>query len=91
MLGAVLYTPFMKSQLEKDFAYYLEHQDEMVEKYDGKYVVIRDGQVLGDYDDELTAITETQKSQELGTFLVQKVSKGTGDYSQTFHSRAVFS
>lgn len=81
----------MGNQLKKDFAYYLEHQDEMVEKYDGKYIVIRDGQVLGDYDDELTAITETQKSHELGTFLVQRVSTGTSDYSQTFHSRVVFS
>ena len=81
----------MVSQLKKDFKYYLAHQDEMVEKYDGKYIVIQDGQVLGAYDDELTAITETQKSHELGTFLVQRVSRGTDDYSQTFHSRVVFS
>ena len=87
----VLYTNIMRNQLEKDFAYYLDHQDEMVEKYDGKYVVIRYGQVLGAYDDELTAISETQKSHELGTFLVQKVSRGSGGYSQTFHSRVVFS
>ncbi len=81
----------MVNQLKKEFEYYLAHQDEMVEKYDGKYIVIRDGEVLGAYDDELTAVTETQKSHELGTFLVQKVSRGTSDYSQTFHSRAVFS
>lgn len=81
----------MSSQLEKEFAYYLDHQDEMVEKYDGKYIVIKDSKVLDAYDDELTAITETQKSHELGTFLVQLVSKGTDDYTQTFHSRAVFS
>jgi hypothetical protein len=79
------------NHLKEEFAYYLDHQDEMVEKYDGKYIVIRDGEVLGVYDDELTAITETQKSHELGTFLVQKVSRGSGDYSQTFHSRVVFS
>jgi hypothetical protein len=79
------------NQLKREFAYYLDHQDEMVEKYDGKYIVIRDGEVLGAYDDELTAITETQKWHELGTFLVQKVSRGSSDYSQTFHSRVVFS
>ena len=87
----MLYTPIMRSQLEKDFAYYLDHQDELVEKYDGKYIVIQEGHVLGAYDDELTAITDTQKSHKLGTFLVQKVSKGTDDYSQTFQSRVVFS
>jgi outer membrane lipoprotein-sorting protein len=80
----------MSSPLKADFEFYLSHQDEMVEKYDGKYIVIKNGDVVGVYDDELTAVTKTQKSHELGTFLVQKVSKGDADYSQTFHSRAVF-
>ena len=80
----------MSSLLQKEFQFYLDHQDEMVEKYDGKYIVIQDGQVLGFYDDDLTAVTETQKSHEVGTFLIQKVSKGTADYTQTFHSRVVF-
>ncbi len=78
------------SSLQAAFDYYLDHQDEMVEKYDGKYIVIKDGDVLGVFDDQLTAVTETKKSHELGTFLVQKVSKGDAEYSQTFHTRAVF-
>ncbi len=77
--------------LKTEFQYYLDHQDEMVKKYDGKFVVIKGSEVLAAYDDELTAIRETQKSHELGTFLVQKVSKGDADYTQTFHSRVVFS
>ncbi len=63
----------------------------MVRQYDGKFVVIKDGKVLGAYDDELTAITQTQKTQELGTFLVQKVSPGENAYTQIFHSRVAFS
>ncbi|MEO7667095.1 MAG: hypothetical protein ABIU97_08705, partial [Dehalococcoidia bacterium] len=81
----------MDSTLQRDFNYYLDNQDEMVEKYDGKVIVIKDCAVLGAYDDEITAVTETQKVHQLGTFLVQRVSRGTGEYSQTFHSRAVFS
>ena len=81
----------MSNPLQKEFQFYLDHQDEMVGKYDGKYVVIKDSQVLGAYDDELTAIMETQKSHKLGTFLVQSVSRGPGGYTQTFHSRVVFS
>ena len=77
--------------LQAEFEFYLEHQDEMVEKYDGKYIVIKEKQVLGAYDDELSAITRAKKAHELGTFLVQKVSKGTAAYSQTFHSRVGFS
>ena len=80
----------MNDALKNEFDYYLVHQDEMVEKYNGKVIVIKDENVLGAYDDELTAVTETQKSHQLGTFLVQRVSEGSGEYSQTFHSRVVF-
>lgn len=81
----------MANALEKEFKFYLNHQDEMVKKYDGKVVVIKDGVVLGSYDDELDAVTETRKDHTLGTFLVQRVSPGADAYSQTFRSRAVFS
>ena len=81
----------MSSPLQKEFDFYLAHQDEMVEKYDGRYIVIKNEIVLGDYDDELTAVTKTTESHPLGTFLVQKVSEGDSEYSQTFHSRVVFS
>ncbi len=80
----------MSNTLRDEFQFYLDHQDELVKQFDGKFVVIKDGEVLGAYDDELRAITETQKLHALGTFLVQKVSRGTKDYSQTFHSRVVF-
>ena len=81
----------MSSPLQNEFEFYLAHQDELVERYDGKCIVIKNSMVVGEYDDELTAVTETQKSHELGTFLVQRVSAGDTGYSQTFHSRAVFS
>ena len=81
----------MSSPLQEEFQYYLSHQEEIVAEYDGKYVVIKGGVVVGVYDDELTAVMETQKSHELGTFLVQKVSQGDSEYSQNFHSRVVFS
>lgn len=81
----------MTNPLEKAFRFYLDHQDEMVKKYDGKFIVIKGDKVLGAYDDELTAITETEKSERIGTFLVQKVSRGDSAYTQTFHSRVVFS
>lgn len=81
----------MTNPLEKEFQFYLDHQNEMVKEYDGKFIVIKGGKVLGAYDDELAAITETEKSQKIGTFLVQEVSKGESAYTQTFSSRAVFS
>ena len=80
----------MDGPLKREFDYYLSHQDEMVDKYDGKFIVIKDQTVLGAYDDEIAALTETKGQHKLGTFLVQMASKGNTAYSQTFHSRVVF-
>ena len=79
-----------KTRLGKEFDYYLANQDEMVAKYDGKVVVIKDCAVLGVYDSELSAVTETRKHHKPGTFLVQMVSEGNEAYTSTFHSRVVF-
>ena len=80
----------MNKPLEQEFQYYVEHQDEIIKKHDGKVVVIKDGAVLGVFDDELTAVAETRKDHELGTFLVQRVSPGDSAYTHTFHSRVAF-
>jgi hypothetical protein len=80
----------MDSTLRKDFEYYLANQDDLVQKYNGRVIVIKDGEVLGNYDTELEAIKETQKTHKVGTFLVQPVSPGKGAYAQTFHSRVAF-
>jgi hypothetical protein len=76
--------------LDKEFKYYLDNQADLVAKYRGKFVVIREDQVVGAYADEVEAVMETSKKFELGTFLVQKVEPGTESYTQTFHSRVAF-
>lgn len=81
----------MESPLKQEFDYYLQNQQELVEQYNGRYVVIKDRKVIGNYDSELKAIEETKKDHKVGTFLVQFVSPGDSAYKQTFHSRVVFS
>jgi len=76
--------------LQKEFQYYLSHQNELVHQYNGKYVVIKEERVIGAYDSEIEAIEETSKNHEAGTFLVQKCEPGSESYTQTYHSRAVF-
>jgi len=80
----------MDTPLRHEFEYYLAHQDELVRKYNGKVIAIKGDRVLGAYPDIVTAINETQKTEELGTFLVQKVEPGSDAYTQTFHSRVTF-
>lgn len=76
--------------LKKEFQYYLDHQDELVKQYGGKYIVIKGGAVLGAYDSELQAVQSTVAQHPLGTFLVQKCEPGDQSHTQTYHSRVVF-
>ena len=80
----------MTKPLEDEFRYFLKHQDELVEKYLGRFVVIKQGKILGAYGSELEAVEKTSKKHEAGTFLVQKCEPGTESYTQTFHSRVAF-
>ena len=77
-------------QLEKEFKYYIDHQAELVEKYNGKFIVVKDCKVIGAFDSELEAINTTSEQHELGTFLVQKCELGSESYSATYHSRVLF-
>ena len=80
----------MSKPLEKEFKYYLDNQDELVKKYKGKVIAIKNQKVIGVYDSEITAIQETSKNESLGTFLVQKCTLDKENYKQTYHSRVIF-
>jgi len=76
--------------LDKEFQYYIDNQIELVEKYKGKYIVIKDLSVIGVYNTEIEAYSETVKKHELGTFLIQECQPGDENYTQTFRTRAIF-
>ena len=75
--------------LEREFNYYLEHQDELVKKHSGKVLAIKGEQVIGVFNSEIKAVSKISHQHPLGTFLVQKCEPGPESYTQTFHSRVV--
>lgn len=77
--------------LQKELEYYKANQEELVKKYEGKFLVIKDQKVQGAYNTEIEAYAEAKKKFELGTFLIQKNIPGEESYTQTFHSRATLS
>lgn len=80
----------MENGLKKELDYYIEHQDELVVQYDGKFIVIKDCKVIGAYNTALEAVENTKQKHQLGTFIVQKCEPGKESYTQTFHSRVGF-
>lgn len=79
-----------KPALIKEYEYYMTHHDELVEKYLGRIVVIKDGELLGAYSSEADAVEGTLAEHELGTFLVRQVKKDEDGTTQLFHSRVDF-
>ncbi|KAA6349880.1 hypothetical protein EZS27_002776 [termite gut metagenome] len=76
--------------LDKEFKYYLDNQDELLKKYNGRFIVVVGGKVVGDYDSFEQALFHSKKKHELGTFLIQECTAGEDAYTQTFHSRVIF-
>lgn len=77
-------------KLQKEFDYFLDNHEELVKKFNGRYIVIKGQKVIGDYSSEPEAYIQTKKSHDLGTFLIQYCSPEEDSYQQTFHSRVVF-
>ena len=75
------------SRLTKELEYFKQHQQELVQKYEGNFLVIKDQSIQGIYDSEMEAYTEAKKKFELGTFLIQQCLPGQESYTQTFNSR----
>ena len=71
----------VRENLLREFEYYIEHQAEMVERYDGRVIVLKNNEVIGDYATVPEAVHTTSKEHPMGTFLVQRVSEGSEDYT----------
>jgi hypothetical protein len=78
------------TSLEEELEYYIQHQDELVARYEGKYLVIKDKKVVGVYDSEIEAYNDAKSKYEAGSFLIQPCVPGADSYTQTFHSRVLF-
>ena len=79
----------MSEALRREFRNYLAKQDEFVAKYDGRVIALKDGVVLGEYETELDAATETEQRYKFGTFLIQRVSAGDKDTSVKMFANGV--
>jgi hypothetical protein len=76
--------------LDAEFQYFKDHQDELVTKYNGKFIAIIGTDVVRAFDTELEAYLTMKKDHQVGTFLIQHCLPGTLSYTRTFHSRVNF-
>lgn len=58
-----------------DYEWFEEHYKDFQNKYGDAFIAIKNKQVLGVYETYGQGVRETQKTEELGTFLVQECKK----------------
>ena len=67
--------------VHSQFEYYLAHQDELVEQYNGKVIVMVNHEVVGAYASHGEAYWAATESYELGTFMLQLCTPGRDPYT----------
>jgi len=67
--------------LSTNLRFFIENQDALVSRYGGRVLLIRDAQVVGDYDSALQAYAEGAARFELGTFSIQRCEPGPQAYT----------
>lgn len=72
------------------FLWYIDNQEELSKKYEGKFLVIKDNSVVDVYSDKQKALDEASKKYGLGNFIIQLCSSEEESYTQTYHSRVIF-
>ena len=70
--------------LKELFDFYLANQAELVEQYNGKYIILVNNQVVGAFDTMEQAYNYAESKYELGTFLIQLCTPGNEAYTQYF-------
>ena len=71
--------------LEKEFEFYRENQERLVEKYQGTYLSIVGDRIEGAFDSEIEAYTDGVRRFGLGSFLLHPCQPGKENYSRTFN------
>lgn len=61
--------------MNENFEWFLEQYNELSELYGDSFIVIKDRQVINTYTTYAEAVLETQKTESLGTFIVQECRK----------------
>lgn len=69
--------------LQRQYDYYVNHESELVKKYEGQYLVISDTFIVQSFSDEMTAYTFGVKNFGAGHFLLHKCEKGSLDVVET--------
>jgi hypothetical protein len=74
---------------DKELAFFIDNQAELVSKFGGRVLLLKDASVVGDFETPLEAYLAGQKKYALGTFMIQPCEPGPAAYTVTLSSHEV--
>ena len=75
--------------LISEFDRYLANREEMLANYEGKFLALKGGVVLGAYDSYGAAVFATRREHERGTYLIQEIAADEEALAAIFSSPSV--
>lgn len=77
---------YTEKERKEDFDYFVEHYQELYNKYGHKFIAIQNSKILGVFNTEPEAITEISKKYPIGTFIVQECNGNESGYTNYISS-----
>lgn len=71
---------------EKELQYFIDNQDDLVQQFSGKVLVLIGEEVVGVFPTALGAYLDAISKYKPGTFMIQKCEPGEGAYTVTLSS-----
>ena len=74
---------------ERELAFFIGHQEELVRAHLGRTLIIRGDEIEGIFDTPLQAYLHARKHLEPGSFMIQECVPGPEAYTVTINSSAL--
>ena len=66
---------------DKDYQWFQEHYNDLFSKYGNSFLAIKGEEVIGVYQSFAEGVCATQKTEELGSFIVQQCNGNESGYT----------
>ncbi len=63
----------MGELLDRQYKFFMDNKEELLEKYEGRFVVIHDEEVVGSFESDRDAYVYCVTHFKMGTFFTQQV------------------
>jgi hypothetical protein len=74
---------------QKEFKYLLDHRDELLRQYSGKFVIIHGESVVGAFSNPGVAYEKAIEQYKPGEFIIQEINSDELNKPQIFHTRVI--